>query len=196
VFPVEFARLAGWSALIAAGATIVGMVTLLLFFSRGGAWGRLNDASSVVLMLALIPVALAVGEIEREQFTSWTLASTAIGVVAMVAAAVPQALLAGGRLSYERVKLPTLVAGTGVGLWYLLTAFFAIGSEIPEPLRWSMAAAGVCFIAVSYGFIAWDERHPLSVVGGVVLFVASLAFLGWIGVSLVTGSLTIPVWNG
>jgi hypothetical protein len=42
---------AGWSALLAAVATVVGASTLVLFFTRGEPWGRLNDASSVVLLL-------------------------------------------------------------------------------------------------------------------------------------------------
>ena len=42
---------AGWSAMLAAVATVVGAITLVLFFTRGETWGRLNDASSVVLLL-------------------------------------------------------------------------------------------------------------------------------------------------
>jgi hypothetical protein len=195
VFPTDLAPLAGWAALVAAGATVMGMLTLLLFFSRGGAWGRLNDASSVVLTLAMIPVALAIGEIEMEQFTTYAFTVTLIGIFAMAAAAVPQALLTAGLASYQRVRVPVLVAGAGVGMWYLLAAYLALGSEIPELLRWLMAASGAGFVAVSYGFIAWNERHPLSVVGGIVVFVASLLFLAWIGALFVSGDLAIPVWN-
>jgi hypothetical protein len=42
---------AGWSALLAAVATVVGAITLVLFFTRGEPWRRLTDASSVVLLL-------------------------------------------------------------------------------------------------------------------------------------------------
>ena len=42
---------AGWSALLAAVATVVGVITLVLFFTRGAPWGRLNDASSVFLLV-------------------------------------------------------------------------------------------------------------------------------------------------
>jgi len=42
---------AGWSALLAAVATVVGAITLVLFFTRGEPWGRLNDASSVFLLV-------------------------------------------------------------------------------------------------------------------------------------------------
>jgi hypothetical protein len=42
---------ARWSALLAAVATVVGAITLVLFFTRGEPWGRLNDASSGVVLV-------------------------------------------------------------------------------------------------------------------------------------------------
>jgi hypothetical protein len=36
----------GVSAFVAAGATILGALFLVLFFARGGLWGLLNDIAS------------------------------------------------------------------------------------------------------------------------------------------------------
>lgn len=187
---------AGWSALVAAAATVVGMIALVLFFSRGQPWGTLNDAASVVLMLALIPVALLVALIEAGEppFGGYALAVAAFGIVAMTVAAVLQALLVAGRVTYEQTKLRVLVAGGFVGLWYVLVG--AIGFR---PLGQLLAAlaivSGIGFVAVGYGFAVGGERHPLSAVGGLLAFVGSTTFLGILGVRLVSGELTIPTWN-
>lgn len=186
---------AGWSALIAAVATVIGAVTIVLFFAKGGAWGALNDASSVVLMLATIPVAFLVAAIESEVATTLVLAPTAAGVLAMLGTAVLQALLVARRVTFEQTKRPVLVLGFVVGLWYLSVGAFASHTALDGPLGWLAFVSGLAFIAVSYGFLAGGERHPLSVGGGAVLLVASTAFLAILGIRLVSGDLVVPDWN-
>jgi hypothetical protein len=171
------------------------MITLLLFFSRGQPWGTINDASSVVLMLALIPVALLVATLERETVTTLALAAAALGIVAMVVAAGLQALLVVGRVTFEQTKLRVLGAGAVVGLWYILVAVLAGGTAIEGPLAWLAVGSGAGFIAVGYGFAVGGERHPLSVVGGLLAFAGSTAFLAILGVRLVGGDITVPAWN-
>jgi hypothetical protein len=186
---------AGWSALVAAAATVVGMIALLLFFSRGQPWGTINDAASVVLMLALIPVALLVATLESETVTTVALAAAAIGIVAMVVAAGLQALLVIGRVTYEQTKLQVLGAGAVVGLWYVLVGVLSSGTALVGLLTALAIGAGVGFIAVGYGFAVGGERHPLSVVGGLLAFVGSTVFLGLLGLRLVSGEITVPPWN-
>lgn len=187
--------LAGWSALIAVGATVVGAVTLGLFFSRGGAWGRLNDAASVVLLLAMIPVALVIGTIEMETVTTVSVAIAAVGIGAMVVVALLQALLVAGRVTYEQTKAGVLGGGAVIGIWYILAGLNVGGTNLDGPLRWLAIAAGIGYIAIGYGFLVGNERHPLSAIGGVLLLVASCLFLGLLGVSLVTEQITVPAWN-
>jgi hypothetical protein len=186
---------AGWSALIAAVATVIGAVTIVLFFAKGGLWGALNDASSVVLMLATIPVAFLVAAIESEVATTMVLAPTAVGIVAMLATAILQALLVGRRVTFEQTKRPVLLLGAAVGLWYLSVAAFASHTALDGLLGWLALISGLGFIAIGYGFLAGGERHPLAAGGGVALLVASTAFLGILGVRLVSGDLVVPDWN-
>jgi hypothetical protein len=186
---------AGWSALVAAAATVIGAVTIVLFFARGGVWGALNDASTVVLMLATIPVALVIAAIESENFTTTVLAPTAIGIVAMLAFAILQALLVARRVTFEQTKRPVLLLGAVVGLWYLSVAAFAGHTALDGLLGWLAVVSGVAFIAVRYGFLAGGERHPLAAIGGVALLIASTAFLGILGVRLVSGDLVVPDWD-
>ncbi|MEW5989762.1 MAG: hypothetical protein AB1736_00255 [Chloroflexota bacterium] len=187
------ALLAGWSALLALGATIVGAVTLVLFFARGGAWGKLNDAASVVLLLAMIPVAIVIAALEGQ--TTASLAVAAIGIAAMVVVAVLQALLAAGRVTYEGTKAAVLGGGAVIGVWYILAALLMGVNGLDGPHRWLALAAGIGYIAIGFGFLVGNERHPLSVGGGLLLLVASCTFLGVLGFGLVTGRTTIPAWN-
>lgn len=52
-------RYAGWSAYLSTAATIIGFVTLIVFFSVGEPFGTINDISSVILALSLLPLAVA-----------------------------------------------------------------------------------------------------------------------------------------
>jgi hypothetical protein len=185
---------AGWSAFVAAAATVVGMIALLLFFSRGQPWGTFNDAASVVLMLALIPVALLLAAVESEAVPTWAYVVAALGIAAMLVAAWYQALLVAGRVTYEQTKGRVLIAGGVVGLWYVLVGAIGI-RPLGEVLAALAIVSGVGFIAVAFGFTVGGERHPLSVFGGLAAFAASTAFLGIIGLRLVGGDITVAAWN-
>lgn len=191
----DFARLAGLSAWLAAAMTVVGAITLLVFFSRGGRWGAWNDASSVVLMLAMIPVALVLTLISLDVVTTLALVIGAIGIGAMLAFAVLQALLVAGRVTYDQSKGAVLATGAVVGVWYLLIAISTGSTAVPDGLRLAAVVAGVGFIAVGIGFARGGQQHPLSQVAGLALLVASLVFQVWIGALLVGGTLTIPAGN-
>jgi len=182
--------IAGWSALLAAVATVVGAVFLVLFFSRGGIWGLLNDVASIVLMLATIPVALVIASFEDEpplpSLFAWI--SAVIGIAGMVIAALAQALLVGRIRTYRELLRWTLGGGAIVGVWYVLIGSFGFRA-VGGPLAPLAIVSGLGFIAIGYGFAVGNERHPLSVGGGIVLFVASTAFLAWIGLRLISGDL-------
>lgn len=192
---VDVARLAGLSAWLAAAMTVVGAVTLVQFFRRGGRWGAWNDASSVVLMLTMIPVALVLTIIALEVVTTTALVIGAIGILAMLSLAVLQALLVIGRVAYEQTKVPELALGAVVGVWYLLAAISTGSTDLPDGLRLAAAVSGVGFIAVGIGFARGGQSHPLAAIGGAALFVASITFFLWLGALLVGGGLAIPAWN-
>jgi hypothetical protein len=186
---------AGFSALIAAVATVVGAVTLVLFFARGQPWGTINDVSSVVLMLAMIPVAMVIAVFEMERVTTVALVVAGIGIVGMLAAAVLQALLVARRVTYEGSVGAVLGAGAVVGAWYVLAGLLASGTALEGPLAWLAVASGIGFIAMAVGFRIGSERHPLAIIGGIVLLFASTAFLSILGARLVSGDLAVPAWN-
>ena len=189
----DLASLAGPSAFLAALATVVGAVTLVIFFARGGWWGLANDVASIVLMLATIPVALAVAEQSSSWFV-WANGAAALGVIGMVGASIAQGLLVARRFTYQQLLPSTLGFGAVVGVWYLLIGFGGVRSPFLDDGLISVdtlaIAAGVGFIALGYGFLRGNERDPLSVLGGIVVFVASIWFLTWIGLLFTSGEMS------
>ena len=61
-------------------------------------------------------------------------------------------------------------------------------SGVPEIMAVLAIAAGLGYVALGYGFWRGSQRHPLSIVGGLVLLVASTIFLGWIGMALIAAA--------
>jgi hypothetical protein len=195
VTDIDVARFAGLSAWLAAAMTVVGAITLLQFFRRGGRWGLGNDVASIVLMLAMIPVALVLAVIALEVVTTTALVVAAIGITGMLGVAVLQTLLIARRMTFDQTMLPVQVFGAVIGVWYLLTAVTTAGTDLPTGLRIAAAVAGVGYIAVGVGFARGGQSHPLAGIGGAALFVASLVFFVWLGALLLGGALTVPAWN-
>jgi hypothetical protein len=193
---ITLEQVAGWSALLAAVATVIGAVTLMVFFAKGGLWGLANDVASIVLMLATIPVALMIARIEADRAPMLAMPIAAIGIAGMLGATLSQALLIARVRSYKALLPWTLGAGAVVGVWYLLVGVVAWpgGLFLPPPIL--AIASGVSFIALGYGFLVGNERHPLSIGGGVVLLVASTLFLALFGLNLLTTTLVeAAAWN-
>ena len=184
------ASVAGISALMAAAATVVGAITLIAFFSRGQPWGTINDVASIVVMVATVPVAYALASLHglHQPLAMITLVE---GVVGMAGASIAQALLVAGVRTYEQLLPWTLGFGAVVGVWYLLVGLLGRGTPLRGGLDLLAIASGIAFIALGYGFLRGNERHPLSIVGGVVLLVSSTWFLGWLGLDLLAGRLTV-----
>jgi hypothetical protein len=195
VTDVEFARFAGLSAWLAAAMTVIGAITLVQFFRVGGRWGGWNDISSVVLMLAMIPVALVMAIITSEVVTTAALVIAAVGIVAMLAHALLSTLLLARRVTFDQTVGAIQGFGAVIGVWYLLVAISSGATDLPDGLRLAAVVAGVGFIVVGIGFTLGGQAHPLTGIGGTALFAASIVFFVWLGALLLGGDLTIPAWN-
>jgi hypothetical protein len=103
----QLLRFAGWSAHVTALADITGFVSLFVFFAVGGPWGFINDISSVFLSLSLIPPALAWRHLHRSLFPRLSLVNLAIGIIAMLTAAILQAALVVGKVEFEQIAPPS-----------------------------------------------------------------------------------------
>ena len=181
--------LAGPSALVAAVATVVGAVTLGLFFTKGQPWGTINDVSSIVLMLATIPVALAIASWPSLRL-GWPAGVAAVGVIGMLGASVTQSLLVARIATYQRLLPWTLGFGAVVGIWYVLIGWDGVRPGlIGDELDRLAILAGVSFIALGYGWLRGNERHPVSIISGIALLISSTWFLVRIGVLFISGDI-------
>ena len=183
------ATLAGPSALVAVVATVLGAVFLGLFFAKGGLWGPLNDVASIVMMLATIPV-LAFFATWTEPYLAGGVAGAvaAVGLVGMLGAATAQGLLVARIRTYKQLLPWTLGFGAIVGIWYVLVGITGRLAGMPEIMAILAVAAGSGYIALGYGFWRGNERHPLSIAGGIVLLIASTIFFVWIGIALIAAA--------
>src|SRR5688572_14777149 len=110
-------RFAGWSAYISAIATVVGAVTLVIFFSLGEPFGTINDVSSIIIAVTGIPILLALHKLHSAVSHGWSLAALVIGVVALLFAGTAQALLVLGFYQFEAAPDSTFGFGAfGVAL--------------------------------------------------------------------------------
>jgi len=187
---IDLNTIAGWGAVVAAVATVVGAVLLGLFFAKGQPWGTLNDIASIVLMAATIPVASELSDlIGGGPFVLW------IGILGMLGAILAQGALVLRLATYRRLLPYTLGAGALVGVWYVLVA---LGGTpvlgLPRAVLAGLSGAG--YIAIAIAFVRGNERDPVGIAGGLGLVGASTAFLGWLGVDLLRGVVGVNLTGG
>lgn len=187
---MDLTAVAGVSAIVAAVATVVGAILLGLFFSRGEPWGTLNDLASIVLMVAMLPVALAIA-IMQSASSPGSVVVAGVGIVGAAGAGVGQALLVARRWTYDELLPWTLGFGAVIGFWYTFVGLQGLPIPDGTPLSALAIAAGFGYVAIAQGFRWGGQRHPLAAIGGILLLVASTAFLAWLGLKLVTGEVAL-----
>ena len=137
------------AALAAAGLTVGGAVALGVFFAVGEPWGTINDASSILLSWATLPIAF---ELARRSGRSLPLAAGAacdvVGVA--VVTAFTSALIA-RRMTFEESLLPILTGHALIGCWLILVGLAAWSdAESRRPAAFALAGgAGLVATAAS-----------------------------------------------
>lgn len=189
----ELARYAGWSAVVSAIATVLGLVTLSMFFSLGQPWGTINDMTSVILAVSLLPVLLVLYQLHRQDAPLVTLISLAIGVLALLVAAVFQILLILGVIEFEQtaVIVPAAFGLFGAAL-IVFNAVARAQGTLPETLALLGIVAGVSYVLVIVGFILGGQEHPLTAVGGLTAVITYPIFAIWFG-RILLSDLMLPV---
>lgn len=172
-------RLAGWSAILSAAATIIGAVTLVIFFSVGDPYGKINDVSSVIIGLTAIVILFTLYQIHRASAPTVSLLAFLIGAVAMLIAAALQALL--------------VLSGTNFGT--IVTVMFGVfgaslvtfnwlansNATLPRALAWTGIAAGLGYVLVTAGFLLGGQNHILTYIGGGFSVIAYPIWGFWLG---------------
>ena len=172
-------RLAGWSAYLSAIATIIGAVTLVIFFSVGDPYGKINDVSSVVIGLTAIVILFALYQLHRSAAPTISLIVFLVGALAMLTAAVVQTLLVINGTNFGMIV--TIAFGI-FGASLIAFGYLAVVNEtLSRGLAWLGIAAGIGYVLVITGFILGGENHPLTYLGGAVSVIAYPTWSIWLG---------------
>jgi hypothetical protein len=178
----------GWSAYLSAAANILGFITLVAFFAVGDPFGVINDLTTVILALSMVPLAFGLHELHRRTAPRLSLGAFAIGVIAMAAAAVLSALLVLGLVELGLTLVATPVAFGVIGVWLMLNSCLGRSNEtLPTGLIWIGIVAGAAFVLVIVGFILGGQQHPLAAVGGLTAVICYPIWAVWFGRLLLRG---------
>lgn len=182
-------NLAGWCGYIAAGATILGFITIIIFFMVGDPFGIMNDISSVVIALAGIPILLAMHQLHRSARPALSLIAFVIGIVAVLVVAATQTMLVLKIIKYEQSAAPATI---GFGVFGASLILFGYLSYIANTFSRRMSVwgifAGLGYILVTAGFLLGLQEHPLSYIGGVMTVIAFPTWAVMLGKQFVKSS--------
>jgi hypothetical protein len=139
------ATLAGWCAIAAGVVMIVSGLFLAAFFATGrDALGRLNDATSVIFALLLIPAVLAVGDV-LGSIGAWSTLTVVLGLIGVGLVAVTSLLTAAGKLTVRQL---TIWQG---GSFAILMAWVILASVVG--LAAGLLPSGLCLVGVAAGIL-------------------------------------------
>jgi len=181
-------RFAGWSAYLSAVTTIIGFITLILFFSVGQPFGTINDVSSISIALAILPVLFVLHKLHHTSAPTLSLGALIIGIVSALIAALLQTLfvfkIIPGDPSSEIVTVAFGVFGISLATFNYLA--YSNKSLFPKLAIWGIVA-GAGYALVALGFLLGGQDHPLTYVGGLAAIIAYPVWAIWFGKLLLSG---------
>lgn len=187
-----FLRFVGWTAYFNATVFLLSLVALMIFFSIGGIWGKINDGLSVIWMISYFPIALALYLITRSVNPSLSLVSFIIGIAAMLVFTILQILLTIGGTSFVQTFTWVLTSTALVGLFVLVQGLLArAGSLFPPGLVWVMVIYGLASVVGAVGFQIGGESHPLAMIGLLLTAIAGVVWVIWFGRLLLAESVAV-----
>ena len=188
--PFESNRFAGWSAYLSAAATIIGFITLILFFSEGQPFGTINDTASIFIGLAILPGFFALYKLERGSNPMLSLGALVVGSVAALIAAFLQTLLVFKVISGEQSgEIVTIAFGVfGISLAVFIYLAYSNKSFSAQLAIWGLVA-GAGYAIVTLGFLIGGQEHPLTYVGALAAIVGYPVWTIWFGKLLLSRKL-------
>jgi hypothetical protein len=187
-------RFAGWSAVANGILFIISTITLMLMFAVNIAWGKVNDATSVIWILSYLPIAIFFYRQLRPVNPALSLAALLIGVLCMIAFAILQSALVVDRVAFEQTFSTIMYLWVGISFWMIVSALLArSGGLLPNYLVAITLALSFSYLVAAAGFLLNGWEHPLALVG-----FAGSALLGpvWgllLGRYLLTANSLLPV---
>jgi hypothetical protein len=187
---VKLSSYAGPSALVSAIASIVGLVTLIIFFSLGEPWGTINDMASVVQALSTLPVLLFLYRLHQQEAPILSLAAFVIGAIGMLIAIVFQSLLILRVITFAQTAVASPVGFGLLGiplLWFGYRDF--LSGTMPRGVALLGILTGAGFVALMAGVLLGGQEHPLTAIGGLIAGIGYPVWAIWLGRILLSGRL-------
>jgi hypothetical protein len=192
-----FIRFAGYTGYANAALTILNIATIIIFFSIGGFWGKLNDGVSVLWALSFIPLAMVMYRLNSEVNPQVSLLAVIIGISSMLVFAVLQSLLFLGQLSFEQTESVVLSMTGVIGISLVINGLLAgSGGTLPSGLVWLTVTFGLGFVFGGIGFWIGRQQHPVAVIGFLVTVLVGPVWAIWLGRLLLNGTLFAPAAAG
>ena len=188
----DLTRFAGWSAYLSAAATVLGIASLIAFFTVGQPFGTINDIFSVVIALSSMVVLYALHQIHQQGAPLINLAVFAVGVSALLVAAVLQTLLILNVITFAQTAVIVPLAFGFFGAALVVYGRLSLANGLlPARLAWMSIIAGVGYVLVITGFILGGQEHPLAAIGGLVTVIVYPGWAIWFGRLLLSGRFAI-----
>jgi len=180
-----------WAAYLSAAMTIVTLIAGTLSFTRMRPFGVLSDIASVLLMLLMVPLAIATPRLLPATMQVPGVVAAVIGIAAMVVVAVGQSLLIARQIEMEKA-VKFLHAAIAVGIWLLVTnVLLLIAGSAPVGLWLAGLVAGIGYIVTMGGVLENGKMNLLYSLGGLMMCAGYAVWAIWLGRLLTTGALSL-----
>jgi hypothetical protein len=169
------------SAFLSAFATILTLITGILFFTKGGRFGLLNDLSSVFQVISMIPLALYFLLMLRSGSLIYSTLVFILGLSGMLYALYGQSLLVLRKINFNQ-SLKYIPAGAAIGVWLITINLTASGFNlIPNMHGWLGVLAGFGYILTVTAFLIFGSKHFLFYLGSFITGISYPIWAIWLG---------------
>jgi hypothetical protein len=194
----RYFRSAGWAACFSGITSIIGFVSLILFFGLESTpntaqtphfWGPLSDIAPIFQMLSMLVVLRGLFWMRRPSPQGFVLFGSIIGILGMLGVVILQILLILKVIPFEQEVVLVLYSTAAVGVWLVFVN--QMGQHqgwLPARLAWLGIAAGIAFIL---------EPVMLSAAGGAVawrVFMSNYLLLFGSAIVFLVSYVGFPVW--
>jgi hypothetical protein len=136
--------LVGWTAIAGGIISLIGFVSLVIFFVVGEPFGTLNDLLAIPVAFLMLPLVFALYRLNATTHPAVSLTAAIAGMVGFIATAAGSVLLVSGRITFAQ-SLYTGIGGFGlIGLWVLLNSTVGLKTNhLPTGLAWMGILLGI-----------------------------------------------------
>ena len=198
----QMIQITGWAAYVSAAASIIGFITIIIFFMIGQPWGSINDfTGSVVLGLSVIFLVWGLHSLMPARQPALNTLALVIGIIGGLGMAVAGAavlLKTFGVITFPEPRPGSGPYGLGtyapmvLGAWLILFNGLALtGGKLPSVLSWIGVAAGIGFVVTLIGFISSGPESPITAIGGLLTAIGYPVWAIWLGRLLLGGKLPL-----